>query len=64
MTERQAVDEARYYYADTDDLGVLCVDQLADCPADEEVAADLAAKYPDTIYFRVDLPGPSRDGGS
>lgn len=48
---------ARYYYADTDDLGVLCVDQLSDHPADEAVAAELAVKHPDTIYFRVTPPG-------
>lgn len=47
----------RYYYAITDDLGVLCVDQLSDDQTwTEERTAGIAESYPDAIYFTVDLP--------
>lgn len=56
---------ARYYYVDTDDLGVLCVDQLSDHPADEDVAAELAVKYTRTRSTSASFrPEASRMGKS
>lgn len=50
--------EETFYYADTDENGVLCVDRLPD-DFDwtiDSVAAALASEYPDTIYFSVQRP--------
>lgn len=44
----------RYYYAITDELGVLCVDQIDSTHEwTEEQAAKLASQYPEIIYFEI-----------
>lgn len=47
----------RYYYARTDDYGVLTVDRI-DYDESEAYAAELAEEYPDAIYFAVEPPPP------
>lgn len=49
----------KFYYAEVDDFGVLCVDRLADETQDSRSAAALAESYPHVIYFEVE--GVARD---
>lgn len=53
---------ASFYYAQVDENGVLCVDQLAgdSPPWTEDSAARHAERYPATIYFIVDNAIPER----
>lgn len=48
----------RFYYAITDDLGVLCVDQIDTDGAEvvEGLVAGMATAYPDCIYFGMEVP--------
>jgi hypothetical protein len=43
-----------FYYAQTDENRVLCVDQLHESGHDEVTARQLAVAYPRVIYFIVD----------
>lgn len=45
-----------FYYAKTDENGVLCVDQLdgGDTEFTPEEVAKIATSYPDTIYTRIE----------
>jgi hypothetical protein len=48
-----------FYYANTDENGVLCVDQIdwdTSIPTVDDVAHNLAQHYTDVIYFTVEAP--------
>lgn len=52
--------EIRYYYADVDNFGVLCVDQVGDDGDCESATRALAKMFPNTIYFEVEKPEPKQ----
>lgn len=47
----------RFYFAQTDDLGVDCVDQLdvGTWVDAEKLASELATSYPEVVYFAVEV---------